>query len=120
MNNDLLNILSNGNKDIDNQKLMAYLSNKLSGEEKHEFEKSLLDSEMMNDAVEGLEKFKDQKTVGSLVEQVNQHLTRQIEKKKFRKLKRRLKDMPWLYYSIVLIIILIVISFFIIWKHLMG
>ncbi len=39
MDDDLLNILSNSNKDIDNQKLMDYLSDKLSAEEKHEFEK---------------------------------------------------------------------------------
>ena len=34
MNDDLLNILSNSNKDIDNQKLMDYLSGKLSAAEK--------------------------------------------------------------------------------------
>jgi anti-sigma factor RsiW len=54
MSDDLLNILSNSNKDIDNQKLMDYLSDKLSAEEKHEVEKTLVDSELMNDAVEGL------------------------------------------------------------------
>ena len=40
MNDDLLNILSGSNKDIDNQKLMDYISNKLSAEQKHEFEKN--------------------------------------------------------------------------------
>ena len=120
MNDDLINILSNGNKDIDNQKLMAYLSDQLSKEEKHEFEKALLDSEMMNDAVEGLEKFKDQRTPALFVQQLNDHLKKQIEKKKTKKSKRRLQDMPWLYYSIALIILLIVISFVIVWKHLTG
>ena len=38
MSSDLLNILSNSNKDIDNQKLMDYISGKLSGKEKHEVE----------------------------------------------------------------------------------
>ena len=38
MNDDLLNILSNGNKDIDNQKLVDYLDGKLSEKEKHEVE----------------------------------------------------------------------------------
>jgi hypothetical protein len=52
MNDDLLNILSNINKDIDNQKLMDYLSDKLSQEEKHEFEKNIADSEMLSDIVE--------------------------------------------------------------------
>ena len=59
MDEDLLNILSNSNKDIDNQKLMDYLSGKLSEGEKHEIEKEMMDSEMMNDVLEGLEKFKN-------------------------------------------------------------
>ena len=65
MNYDLLNILSNSNKDVDNQKLMDYLSDKLSAEEKHEFEKSLLDSDLENDAVEGLSQFKNKKRSAS-------------------------------------------------------
>ncbi len=34
MKNDLINILPNSNKDIDNQKLMDYLSDKMSAKEK--------------------------------------------------------------------------------------
>jgi len=63
MSDELLNILSNSNKDIDNQKLMNYLSDKLSQEEKHEFEKDMVDSEIFNDVIEGLEKFKNKKEV---------------------------------------------------------
>ncbi len=115
---DLLNILSNSNKDIDNQKLMDYLNDKLSAEDKHEFEKTLIDSDLMNDAVEGLEKFKDKKELNAFVEQLNANLKKQIEKKKSKKQKRRLKDFPWLYFSIIMIIIIILISFFVIWKRL--
>jgi uncharacterized membrane protein len=117
MNDDLLNILSNSNKDIDNQKLMDYLSDKLSGDEKHEFEKALVDSEMMSDEVEVLEKFKN-KNVGALVEQLNNNLKKQLEKKKAKKLKRQIKDLPWLYLFIVLVLLIILIGFFIIKKHL--
>ena len=62
MSDDLLNILSNSNKDIDNQKLMDYISGKLSAADRHDFERALVDSEMMNDAVEGLEKLKNKKS----------------------------------------------------------
>ena len=117
MSDDILNILSNSNKDIDNQKLMDYLSGKLSADEKHDFEKTLVDSEMMNDAVEGLEKFKN-KNVSALVEQLNTNLHKQLEKKKSKKLKRRIKDLPWLYLSIILILLIILISFLVIKKHL--
>jgi ATP-dependent Zn protease len=118
MPDDLLNILSNSNKDIDNQKLMDYLSNKLSAEEKHEFEKHLLDSDLVKDAVEGLEKFKNKKDLNLFVEQLNSNLKKQLNKRKIKKEKRVLKDVPWLYYSIILIIIIILIGFFVIWKHL--
>ena len=118
MEDELLDILSNSNKDIDNQKLMDYLSNKLSQEEKHEFEKKIVDSEMLNDVVEGLGKFKNKKDVSALVEQLNTNLKKQLEKKKAKKSKREIKNLNWLYFSIVLIIVIILIGFLIIKKHL--
>jgi hypothetical protein len=118
MEDELLNILSNSNKDIDNQKLMDYLSDKLSQEEKHEFEKKIADSEMLNDVVEGLEKFKNKRDVSALVEQLNTNLKKQLEKKKAKKSKREIKNMNWLYFSIILILIIILIGFLVIKKHL--
>src|ERR1700693_2095086 len=118
MNDELLNILSNSNKDIDNQKLMDYLSDKLSREEKHEFEKKMIDSDMLSDIVEGLEKFKNKKDVSALVEQLNTNLKKQLEKKKAKKLKREIKNLNWLYFSIILILVIILIGFLVIKYHL--
>ncbi len=118
MNDDLLNILSNSNKDIDNQKLMDYLSDKLSAGEKHSLEEAMIDSEMINDAMEGLDGFKNKKEVLALVEQLNTNLKNQLEKKKSKKLKRKIKDLPWLYLSIILILVIILIGFLVIKKHL--
>ena len=118
MNDELKNILANSNKDIDNQKLMDYLSNKLPAGEKHEIEKQMADSEFINDAVEGLEEIKDKKHLSSFVEQLNNNLQKQLEKKKKRKLKRSLKDQPWLYLAIVLLLLLIIICFIVIKRHL--
>lgn len=117
MSDELLDILANSNKDIDNQKLMDYLSNKLSAGEMHEVEKALVDSEMMNDAVEGLQNFKNRNEIAAFAEQLNAKLQKQLEKRKMIKEKRRFKDMPWLYFSIILIILIILISFVVIWKH---
>ncbi|MEO8821626.1 MAG: hypothetical protein ABI267_04230 [Ginsengibacter sp.] len=118
MSDDLLNILSNSNKDIDNQKLMDYLSDKLSAEEKHEFEKTLLDSDLESDAVEGLSQFKNKKDPVVFAEQLNQALQKQLQKKKAAKAKRKLKEFRWLYVAIGLIIIFILIAFVIISKFL--
>jgi anti-sigma factor RsiW len=118
MDDKLFNILSNSNKDIDNQKLMDYLSGKLSAEEKYEIEKQMADSDFMNDAVEGLEEVKNKKDISSFVEQLNTNLHKQLDKKKKRKLKRRLKDQPWLYLAIVILLLLIVICFIVIKRNL--
>ena len=118
MDDKLLNILSNSNKDIDNQKLMDYLSGKLSAEEKHDIEKQMADSDFVNDAVEGLEDVKNKKDLSLFVEQLNSNLHKQLDKKKKRKQKRALKDQPWLYLAIVLLLLLIIICFIAIKKHL--
>lgn len=118
MDDKLLNILSNSNKDIDNQKLMDYLSGKLSAEEKHEIEKQMADSDFVNDAVEGLEEINNKRDLSLYVQQLNADLHKQLDKKKKRKLKRALKDQPWLYLAIVLLLLLIVICFIAIKRHL--
>ena len=119
MDDDLLNILSNSNKDIDNQKLMDYLSDKLPEKEKHEFEKQLVDSDMLNDAIEGLGKFKDKKNVNAFVAQLNAHLKKQLAKPKEKRMKRTIKDLPWLYLTIIIILLLILIGFIVIKEHLL-
>lgn len=114
MNDDLLNILSHSNKDIDNQKLMDYLSDKLSAEEKHALEEKMVDSEMLNDVVEGLEKFKNKTDVNALVEQLNTNLKKQLEKKKAKRNKRQIKNLNTLYLAIILILIIILVAFLVI------
>jgi hypothetical protein len=118
MSDELLNILSNNNKDIDNQKLMDYLSDKLSEGEKHEIEKKIVDNEMLNDAIEGLEELKNKKDINVLVEQLNTNLKNQLQKKKEKKEKRKIKDFNWIYLAIILILIIILIGFFVIKKRL--
>lgn len=116
MNNELLNILSNSNKDIDNQKLMDYLAGKLSAEERHEIEKAMADNAFMNDAMEGLAGVKDKTHLAALVDQLNNDLQQKTEKKKQRKEKRRLKEYPWINLAVIVILALIIIVWFVIRK----
>lgn len=113
---DLKDILSNTNKDIDNQKLMDYLSQQLSKQESHDIERMMADDELLNDAVEGLEQFKDKKEMAEYVEQLNSSLQKKVQKKKSRKEKRKIKDQPWIYFTIVLLLLLLIICFIIINK----
>src|SRR5688572_5133080 len=116
MDYDLLKILSNSNKDIDNQKLMDYIAGKLSAEEKHEVERWMADSQFMDDAVEGLEAVKNKARISDTVEQLNQDLLKKLEKKRNKKRKRQLKDSPWIYYAIVITLFIIVITWYILEK----
>ena len=118
MNNDLKDILSNSNKDIDNQHLMDYLSNQLSKEESHAIEKKMAEDEFMNDAVEGLQKIEKKKEMQAYVDQLNSDLVKQITKNKVRKDKRKLKEQPYTFVTIIIILILVIISFIVLKKHL--
>jgi chromatin segregation and condensation protein Rec8/ScpA/Scc1 (kleisin family) len=117
MSDDLKNILNNSNKDIDNQKLMDYLSRQLSKQESHDLEKMMADDEFMNDAVEGLEQFSNIKKLPLSVEQLNRDLQKKLTKKKSRKEKRTIKDQPWVYYTIILLLLVTIICFVIVKKY---
>mgnify|MGYP003528699576 FL=1 len=117
MSDDLKNILNNSNKDIDNQKLMDYLSQQLSNQESHELEKMMAEDEFINDAVEGLEQFSNKKNMAVSVEHLHRELQKQIAKKKGRKEKRKLKEQPWVYFTIILLLLLIIISYILVKKY---
>ena len=116
MNNDLLNILSNSNKDIDNQQLMDYLSGHLSPEQLHEVERSMADSEFVNDAVEGLQHITDKKDLQVYVDELNAAMQKSLQKKKLRRQKRRLKDEPWGIVAVILVILLCIIAYIVVRK----
>ena len=117
MNRDLKDILSNSNKDIDNQRLMDYLTNQLSKGESHDVEKTMADDAFLNDAIEGLQKIENKKDVKEYLDQLNADLQKQTAKIKTRKEKRKLKDQPYTYFTIILILVLLVLSFFVIRKY---
>jgi len=117
MSDDIKNILNNSNKDIDNQKLMDYLSKQLSKQDTHDLEKMMADDEFINDAVEGLEQFNTVSKLPLSVEQLNRELQKQITKKKDRREKRKIKDQPWVYFTIILLLILTIVCYVIIKKR---
>lgn len=114
MNNDLLNILSNSNKDIDNQKLMDYLSGKLQGQEKHEVEQWMIDNEFASEAMEGLEQLAGKKNIQGYVDQLNKELHQYIVQKKERRQKRTPSNSLWVYIAIVFILLIIILAYMVI------
>jgi membrane-bound ClpP family serine protease len=116
MSENLKDILSNLNPDIDQETLLQYLQGKLSAQEQHEVEKKMMDNDFNADALEGLQEFKDKKNITTLVDQLNTDLKRRTEKKKRFKEKWRLNLDSNLIIAVVIILLLIVLSYFIIHK----
>ena len=114
MSENLKDILSHLSTDIDQETLLLYLQDKLSVEKKHEVEKKLLENEFADDAMEGLQQLKNKERLTLVIDQLNHDLKDKLQKKKKRRQSIHLKEQPWLYLSIIIIIMLIVISYFII------
>lgn len=112
MKDDLKNILSNLNNDVEQEKLLEYLNKQLEAPQQHAIEQQMADDPFLNDAMEGLEAL----TPGDLpamVKELNTGLHRQIEKSKHRRKRKNLVE-NWVYFSIVIIILLVVLGFLII------
>ncbi len=117
MQENLKDILSNLSTEVDQETLLLYLQGKLSAEQQHEVEKKIMDNEFASDALEGLQNFKDQQRLQALVEQLKKDLIKKTDKKKAYLEKRRIKLDPWVIIALVVILVLVVISYFIIQKY---
>ena len=117
MQENLKDILSNLSTDIDQETLLLYLQGKLSAEQQHELEKSMMENEFAADAFEGLHRFKNKPQLQLLVEQLNKDLKKKTDKKKAYREKLKIKQETWSLIAVVLILLLIVISYFVIHKY---
>ena len=113
MHENLLNILSESNKDIDNQKLMDYISGKLSGEQRHEVEKWMAENPFFSEAVEGLQESGKEKSILA-VEQLNKQLRAYLQQRKSTRAKRVLPFNIWTYVAVLLILIIVIIVYLVI------
>ncbi|MBK7680528.1 MAG: hypothetical protein IPJ29_14230 [Chitinophagaceae bacterium] len=120
MSENYKDILSHLSTDVDQETLLLYLQGKLSEEKKHEVEKQLLQSDFDEDAVDGLQEFKDKEQLQYMVEMLNRDLKKKTAKKKNRREKMKIKDQPWIYVSILILILLITLSYIVIHKYLQN
>ncbi|MBS1751156.1 MAG: hypothetical protein JST63_14755 [Bacteroidetes bacterium] len=87
MNNDLFNILSKA-KDIDQQKLLDYMQDKLSPEERYEIERLLIDADFESDAAEGLSQIKNKKRLPLVMSELNRRLIKKLSKRRKHSLNK--------------------------------
>ncbi len=114
MSDNLKDILSHLSTEIDQETLLKYLQGQLTEEQKHEVEKTMLASDFTDDALEGLKEIKNKERLSLLVDQLNRDLRKKLDKKKLRRERFRIKDQPWLFITIVILLLLIVLSYLVI------
>ena len=110
MREELLNILSDSNKDIDNHKLMDYISGKLSAEQRHEVEKWMVDNPFFNEAVEGLQGA-DAGKVTTSVEEINAALRKYLKQRKVRRERNIFPVNLWTYLAVIFVLALVVLVY---------
>ncbi len=111
MQENLKEILTHLNPEIDQETLLLYLQEKLDGDRKHEVEKQLADNDFASEALEGLVELKDQRRINVIVDQLNRDLKKKVERKKQRREKMKIKDLSWLYISVIIVLLLLIISY---------
>ena len=114
MKENLKDILSNLNPEIDQETLLQYLQGQLSHQEQHDVEKKALDDAFETDALEGLGQIQNKQQLQLLVDSLNADLKKKTAKKKELKEKRQVHVEPWLLFTVIIILLLVIISFFII------
>jgi hypothetical protein len=95
---------------------MDYISGRLSGKDKHEVEQWMIDNNFESEAMEGLQTLNDKKDLQAYVDQLNKELNSYLHQKKLRREKRKIKEIPWSYLAIVLILMLIIVAYFVVQK----
>src|SRR5689334_3675927 len=118
MSDNLKDILSNLNPDINQEMLMRYLQGKLSATEQHEIEKQMADNDFDTDALEGLNDFKNKQQLDLLVKQLKKDLRKKTDREKAFRQKLTPEIQPWLIVAIILILLLAVIGYMIVHKQL--
>lgn len=112
MNENLKDILSNLNAEVDQETLLKYLQGKLTAEEQNSVEKALVDDPFEADAVEGLQAMQDKQQLPSIVKQLNRDLQKKTSPQKWL-FQHEAKVESWLLLTIVIILLLAVISYLI-------
>ncbi len=110
---DFNHILNQGTEPSE-EALKRYLEGNASEEERFMIEHQMSEEVFMNDAVEGLQNFKNTEVLQEYVNKINKELLKQTVKKKRNKLRRHIEDQHWTLLSVIVIIILCILGYFII------
>jgi len=108
---DWKDILSDNAEPLSDEELLQYLDNAIPEEEKHAIEKKLADGSFESDALDGLAQLKSTDAVKRNVSQLNKKLQQQLQDKKQRQQKRKFKEMEWIVFAILILLLICVIGY---------
>lgn len=110
------NISNPYEKGIPQDPLLGYLNNALSNPEQHAFEKDMMDDPFLNDAVEGLQQYREKDKLQQVVQDLNQQLNQQIKKRKNQRAKRRYNTQPFILIAIGVLLLIIILFMLVVLK----
>jgi len=99
----------------DQEKLMQYLNEQLSHSESHQLESDMESDPFMTEAMEGLEQV-DKLIIPEVIDQLNISLRKEIKVKKRKKRNQIFSNQNWVYFAVILILILLIISYLVMKK----
>ena len=108
-----MNIL-NSDDEMNEEQLKKYVEGNATPEEQWNIEKQIADSDFVNDAVEGLQVLSQKKSLDEYVSDLNKQLHTQLQAQKNKKEKRRIKDMPWIILTAIIILLLCIVAYVVI------
>lgn len=91
-------------EDISRDMLLKYLKGELSNAERHEVEKAMIDSALLNDAVEGLQNVSDNEKLPAIEKKLDSAIKELLQKRKKKKEKRRIKELSWVIIFVVIVL----------------
>jgi hypothetical protein len=111
---DLNDIFSEDEDMLSDDELLKYLDEKTPEEEKHALEKKMPSSAFENEAIEGLQKFRNKQKLDDYVKQLNKNLHQQIAARKQAKRSRKIKELPMIILVVVIILAICILGYIVI------
>lgn len=99
----------------DQEKLLQYLNAQLSHPESHQLESDMESDPFTAEAMEGLQQA-DKQNLPEVIDQLNITLRKEIKAKKRKKRNQIFSNQNWVYFAVILILILLIISYLVMKK----
>jgi hypothetical protein len=103
---------------VDEEQLLEFVMHNLSIEAHDKVENNIAEDPFLMDAVEGLNNISNKDQINQSITELNQHLNKLVQNKAKHKHKRRLPVNQWAMLAVVVVLFLLVVTYFII--HLQG